>query len=224
MEAALGQLFGSGIGVALSPIPVIAIILMLSTPKGRTNGTAFGAGWIVGLTVATGIVLLLADGADQAGSDAADGVHIATLVFGALFLVLAVRQWQARPPAGSEPELPKWMAGIDGFTSAKAFALGLLLSGVNPKNLVLAAGAAIALAQTSAGTAGTVAGIAVFVVIGSFTVVGPIMANRFAGSGTAPLLAGAKVWMVRNNATIMFVLFLVLGVTKVGDGLGRVLQ
>ena len=35
--------------------------------------------------------------------------------------------------------MPKWMAGIDAFTPAKALGLGLLLAGVNPKNLLLAA-------------------------------------------------------------------------------------
>ena len=35
--------------------------------------------------------------------------------------------------------MPRWMAGTDAFAPAKALGLGLLLAGVNPKNLLLAA-------------------------------------------------------------------------------------
>ena len=45
---------------------------------------------------------------------------------------------------GVEPEPPTWMAGIDAFSPVKALAVGLLLAGVNPKNLLLAAGAGAA--------------------------------------------------------------------------------
>ena len=37
--------------------------------------------------------------------------------------------------------MPKWMAGIDAFALGQALGLGLLLAGVNPKNLLLAASA-----------------------------------------------------------------------------------
>ncbi len=41
--------------------------------------------------------------------------------------------------------MPKWMAGIDDLKPGKALAFGLLLAGVNPKNLMLslAAGASL---------------------------------------------------------------------------------
>lgn len=37
--------------------------------------------------------------------------------------------------------MPRRMARIDAFAPAEALGLGLLLAGVNPKNLLLAAGA-----------------------------------------------------------------------------------
>ena len=219
MIDSLGQLLGSGVGVALSPIPIIAVILMLGTPRARSNGLAFALGWVIGLTAATTIVLVLASGADESGSTAADGVHISSLVIGALFLALAVRQWQQRPKAGAAPELPAWMAGIDGFSGAKSFGLGAALSGVNPKNLALAVSAATALAASGATTGGNVAGVALFVLVGSLSVAGPVLGFLAARGRVEPLLAGAKQWMVANNSTIMIVLFSLLGATKLGDGI-----
>jgi hypothetical protein len=33
--------------------------------------------------------------------------------------------WRNRPEPGTEPEMPKWMAGIDAFAPGKALGLGL---------------------------------------------------------------------------------------------------
>ena len=50
MGQAIGDLLPAAIGVAISPVPIIAIILMLGTPKARSNGPAFAAGWVIGLS------------------------------------------------------------------------------------------------------------------------------------------------------------------------------
>ncbi|MFE6358522.1 hypothetical protein ACFVP3_00690 [Streptomyces sp. NPDC057806] len=41
MGDAVGQMLASAVGIAISPIPIIAVVLMLATPRGRVNGTAF---------------------------------------------------------------------------------------------------------------------------------------------------------------------------------------
>ena len=224
MTDALGQLFGSGVGVALSPIPVIAVILMLTTARGKVTGVAFMLGWLVGLSVATGLVMLLANDADDASSASADGAHIATLVVGLLFFALAVKQWKSRPKPGVLAEMPKWMAGIDGFSTPKCFALGAILSGVNPKNLAMAVSAGVALAETGARGGDAVLGAAIFIVIGSVTVAGPVIGSLIAPARVAPMLENAKQWLGEHNSTIMIVLFSVLGATKTGEGLASILH
>src|SRR5437660_5250878 len=90
---AIGEVLSFGVGVALSPVPIIAVVLMLATPKGRVNGPAFLAGWVIGLAVVGTVVLLLASGGDasQAGAPA-DWVSVLKLVLGAVLLGLAVKQ------------------------------------------------------------------------------------------------------------------------------------
>lgn len=46
MGQAIGQILSFAVGVALSPLPIIAVVLMLATPTGRVNGPAFLSGWI----------------------------------------------------------------------------------------------------------------------------------------------------------------------------------
>ena len=68
MGQAIGQVLSFGVGVALSPVPIIAVVLMLATAKGRVNGPAFLAGWIFGIAVLGTIVLLAASGATAPAS------------------------------------------------------------------------------------------------------------------------------------------------------------
>jgi hypothetical protein len=50
---------------------------------------------------------------------------------------VAVKQRRGRPRAGVEGALPEWIQTTDTFEPGKALAMGALLSGVNPKNLLL---------------------------------------------------------------------------------------
>ena len=219
MGEAIGQLLPGAIGVALSPVPIIAVILMLATPRARVTGPSFAIGWIVGVTAVSVIVLLLAGPSDDPDSGASTALDWIKIVFGALFLLLAARQWQTRPRPGVTPEAPKWMATIDQFTAGKTFGFGVLLSALNPKNLALTVAAMAGVAQAGLSAGEDVVAIIVFVVIGSVTVAGPVVAYLLMGRNAEHALASIRDWMTANNATIMIVLFLVLGVKILGDGI-----
>src|SRR3954466_5339562 len=102
MGEAIGQSLPTAVGVALSPVPIIAVVLMLVTPRGRTNGPCFVLGWLLGLAVVGAIVLAAAGGADASADDApAEWVNVLKLVLGSLLLLLAARQWRQRPTGGA---------------------------------------------------------------------------------------------------------------------------
>jgi hypothetical protein len=98
--------------------------------------------------------------------------------------------------------------------------LGALLSGVNPKNLALAVAAGASLAQAGLSAGGDVVAVAVFVVIGSVTVAGPVLAYLVAGEKVRGPLDTAKGFMAGNNAVIMAIVCLVLAAKLIGAGLG----
>src|SRR5690348_15401096 len=98
MLDAIGQVLAPAVGVAISPIPIIAVILMLFTPKASTNGPAFLVGWVVGLSAAAIVVFAVAGGADVASdSDSSSGLGWGKIVLGVVLLVMAVKQWRGRP-------------------------------------------------------------------------------------------------------------------------------
>jgi threonine/homoserine/homoserine lactone efflux protein len=222
LEQAIGGLLPSAVGVALSPVPMIAVILMLATPRARANGAAFGLGWTAGLVIVNVVVLVVASGADDASGAASDSVNWVTLGLGVLFLVMAARQWRSRPRSGEAPTLPKWMATIDSFTPGKSLVLGAALSGANPKNLALTLAAAGSIAQAGLSGSESALAVAVFVVIGSLTVVGPVVWYLVASDRAAGPLEQLKSFMAQHNAVIMMVVLLVLGAKLIGNGLASV--
>jgi threonine/homoserine/homoserine lactone efflux protein len=218
MGQAIGQVLTFGVGIAISPLPVVAIVLILATPGGRSNGFAFLGGWVAGLVIVGTVVLLLATGADATSDGGpATWVSIVKIVLGVLLLLVAVCQWRSRPAEGAEAALPGWMSKMDTLTAGKAAGFAALLSGVNPKNLLLIVGAGAAIAQTGASTGGQAVALAVFVLLGSASVAAPVVIYLFMGDRAGQLLDSIRAWMARENATIMAVLCLVLAAKLIGD-------
>jgi threonine/homoserine/homoserine lactone efflux protein len=220
MAEAIGQVLSLGVGVALSPIPIVGVVLMLGTPRARANGSAFIVGWIAGLAVVGTIVLLASSGGDASDDgQPADWVNVLKILLGLGVLLIAVRTWRSRPAEGEEAEMPKWMQTIDAFGAGKAAGFGVLLSGVNPKNLLLAVGAGAAIAQTGIPAGEQAVALAVFVLIATLGVGAPVALYFALGDRSRQMLERMKAWMSQNNAVIMAVLCLVIGVKLLGDGI-----
>ena len=219
MGEVIGDLLPSAIGVALSPVPIIAVILMLGTLRARATGPAFAAGWVLGLTLVSVVVLLITGDADDVDSGTSTAVDVIKLAIGVLFLLLALKQWQGRPRPGLAPAEPKWMAAVDGITAGRSLVLGTALSGANPKNLALTLAAAASIAQGGLDAGGDAVSIGVFVVLGSLSVAGPVVFYMLAGERAAKPLSTIKDFMAAHNAVIMMVVLLVLAAKLLGAGI-----
>ena len=220
MAQGISAVLTFAVGVAISPVPIIAVTLMLFSQRARVNGSAFLLGWVLAVAVVSGVAYTLADQGDAAtSSTAADTIAWGKIVFGVLFLLLAARNWRSRPAPGAKPEMPKWMAGVDALTPPKAFGLGLLLAGVNPKNLMLAAAAGAALAGLGLSTGEAVGSLIVFVVVASLSIAAPVFYYLIGGEKAKAKLDETKDWLVLHNNAVMAVLFLVFGAKLIADGL-----
>lgn len=220
MGDAIGQILSLGVGVALSPVPIIAVVLMLATPRGRTDGPAFLLGWLIGLSVVGTVILLASSGADASDDGApATWVSWMKIGLGVLLLLVAAKQWRGRPRAGEDAALPSWMKAIDSFPPGRALALGLALSAINPKNLILTVGAAAAIAETGASTGSQAGALAIFVVLGALGPGLPVLITFTMGDRARTILDDLKTWMATHNAAIMSVLCLLIATKLAGDGI-----
>ena len=221
MGHAVGDVLGLAAGVAVSPLPIIAIILLLATPRGRLNGPLFTLGWVLGLAALGAIMLAIGGpgGASTHHHQPATWVGALKLALGVLLALFGARLWHRRPADPSDAQLPGWMATIDHFTPPKILGLGLLLSAGNVKNapLTIAAGASISSAGISVPQ--QIATLAIFVIIASLGVVAPLAVYLIMGERAKSVLGSWRGWAAQHNVAVMAVLFFVFGLKLLGDGI-----
>ena len=223
MQQVIGQILPLAVGIDVSALSIAAVILMLGTPRARSNGPMFLVGWMVGLFVVGGIALVLASAAGLSSStdSTSRASGVINLVLGILLLVLAARGWRSRPQSGEEPPLPKWMASLDTITPPRSAGLAALLSGINPKNLALNLAAMSIIASAGLPASSQLVALLVFVVLGSIAIIVPVVVYFAGGDRAAAVLAGWKQFLVANNPVIMAVLLLVLGMVLIGNGIAQ---
>jgi threonine/homoserine/homoserine lactone efflux protein len=224
MGTAIGDIVPLAIGVALSPIPIIAVILMLFSKNARSTSLGFLFGWFLGVAVVATVVVFIADPTEQAtGGEASPLSATVHIVLGLLLLFLAYRSWQKRPKPGEQVEMPKWMSTIDSMSAGKAFGLGALLAGVNPKNFALILAAGVAIAAAGLDSTQTIIALIIFILLACVSVVAPVIIYLVMGEKAMPTLNGWKAWLTYNNATVMMLLLLVFGVVTLSKGLGALI-
>jgi threonine/homoserine/homoserine lactone efflux protein len=225
MGQVIGDLLPLAIGIAISPIPIIAVILMLLSRQAGKTSTGFLLGWLAGIVVVTAVVLLLVGQAGNTSSGKPSTLSsVLKIVFGALLLLMAGKQWQGRPRQGQTGTMPKWMSAIDSFTFVKAFGLGFVLSGINPKNLLMCLGAGTTIGAAHLSGVDDVIAVAIFTVLAASTIAVPVVAYLVASTRMTPYLDDLRGWLTQHNAAVMTVLLLVIGVALIGKGIGGLSQ
>lgn len=220
MGEAIGQILSYGVAVALSAFPIIGVVLMLATPRARTNGPALLLGWSLGLALVGTIVLLVSGGVGPSDQgQPADWVSALDLTLGVLLLWVAVKEWRGRPRDGKEVPLPKWMRTVDSFTPVKALALGTAMSAVNPKNLLLSIAAASAIARTDTSAGAQAVALAVYVVLGALGPGTPVVLYFALRERSKRILDDLKLWMEQHNTAIMAVICLLFAAKLVGNAI-----
>jgi threonine/homoserine/homoserine lactone efflux protein len=224
MGPVLGDIIPLAIGVALSPLPIVAVILMLFSKNPRGTSLGFLAGWFLGVAVVASVVVFVVDPVQQAtGGEDSPVAAVFRILLGVVLLVLAYRDWKMRPQPGEQADMPKWMQGIDSLTAGKALAMGVLLAGVNPKNLTLTVAAGVAIAAAGLSTSQAVVALVFYIVLACVTVAAPVVLALALGEKATPTLDHWKAWLTYNNAVVMMLLCLVFGIVLLSKGLGALI-
>jgi threonine/homoserine/homoserine lactone efflux protein len=213
---AFGAALPVAVAVALSPFPIIAVVLVLLSSRGKPAGLAFLAGRVVGVAVVVGVFAAIADVVEKS-DDTSPMVAAVRILVGLALLVLAVRKWRTRPGADDEAQLPRWMGAIEGSSPGRAALLAFVLSVANPKELLLGVGAGITIGGAGLPLGPTLAVAAAYTAIACVTVAGPVIAFVAAAERMRAPLEFLRTTLVRNSAAIMSVLLLVIGALLIGS-------
>lgn len=219
MGSALGQIVPIGVGVAISPVPIVAVVLML-VAGGRWKATSFTVGWIAGLTVLGAIMLTVADGLHPTDHGVpADWIGPVKVALGAALLLVAAGQWFLSSRGSVGTATPRWMGAIDSLGPVKAAAAGVVMAAPRPKNLLLVLAATAAIAESGAGAGLQILVFAVFVAIGTAGVGAPLALSLALGDRSRTMLETFRVWMTRYYAAITSVILAAVGCVVLGLGI-----
>ena len=220
MSSAVGESITFAVGVAISPLPIVAVLLMLLSQRSGANSVSLAIGWIVGVAVvlAATVAVALAVGVTAHGQ-VDHGTSTVRLVLGAALVLMGLRRLRAERQHPN-PSPPRWLTTVEQAGPGRAAELGVALAAVNPKNLVLIIGGGLAIAEASASTGARIGAGAIFVALASVTVVLPVVVYAVAKSKAVPILAAWRDWLESHAQATVAVVLVVLGALLVGKGLG----
>jgi Sap, sulfolipid-1-addressing protein len=216
MGPAVRTLLPLAAAVAISPVPIVAVILMLLAPRAHGSSAGLLIGWTAGIVLATGASLLVVEAGDAEDSASAVAAWL-QLALGVALVAAGIRH-QFRHRDGEVARERAWAAAIGKVTPVRATVLGLLLCAANPKILTLcvAAGVAIAGAELAAGQ--DVLAIAVFTAIGASTIAIPVIAYALSAERMSGPLNRSNAWLQRMSGTGLAVVFVAVGALLIAGG------
>ena len=174
MSEAIGEMLPLAVAISISPLPIIAMLVLLMSPRARTSTPAFMPGWMAAIVTAL-MVFSAVSGRFSQGGGTRSWTIIVKIALGTIFVYLGYREWRARPKPGQPAQLPHWLDTVEHMRPLAAAGAGFVLYVANPKNLAVGLSAAVAFASghLSTGSASIVA--AIYLLVSASTIVIPAL-------------------------------------------------
>ena len=123
MAAVIGDILGFAIGIAVSPVPIAAVILMLFASKARVTGPSFLIGWLIGITLVVTVVLFV----PGLGGDTGEPSTTTGVIKGILGLLLLLPPYANGCPGRAQALRQRCPSGWQVSTPWEAVELSALL-------------------------------------------------------------------------------------------------
>lgn len=218
--AVVGELLSPAIGIAISPFPIVGLILILLSQRAKESSLFYMLGWLLGNSVVYLVAAFLLHTASEASGEPSTMQKIVRLFFGCVLILLAVKKFIQRPKKGEEAKVPKWFSKVEDIKPMGAFSLGLLLSAANPKNMLFGISAGVSVGSLSLTNGKLLGSLLLFVGIAGITVYLPTILFLIKGTAIHQQLTQLKTWLMQNNALIMSLLMLFIGINMISKVLG----
>ncbi|HEY2643553.1 MAG TPA: GAP family protein [Galbitalea sp.] len=220
MLAVIGQLLPIALAVALSTVPITAVITILLSQQSRA-ALPFMLCFVAGTLIVTGLFSL---GLRAVPLRTTRGAEVWFAVFeviiGVAIVTYAIVLFARRHLSTAPEEMPRWLRAVGKLRPWQAAGLGLVLS-VRPKSLLLTAAAGLVIGPARLSTSDFVIAIVVFVILGTSTVTVPVVLALARPTAARRPLRAAERWITRNSRTVTVIVALVIGTVLVGNGLTR---
>lgn len=187
--------------------PSALLVVLVVLRSGRDRGVSFVAGWVTALclvVVGGGFVVRLGLGPRPGGPRRI--TLVIELVIGVTLMIGAAWYWLRSRDRVHSVEVPKYLARLTSIKVAHAFFVGMLTCTYPP---AIVAGTTLLRSHVS--TAGRVAGLATFVIVGTVMVAAPVVGTYVSPTWSASRSDRVFDWTLRHRRVLLITILLVLG-------------
>ena len=221
MLQAIGHILPISVAVALSSVPITAMLLILLSKNRRRSAIPFLIGWVAGLALVVSLFTLFGRALPGRTPNAVQAVvGRGEILIGLALIVVAIVSWRRAAARPRTTDAPRWVAAVGSLGPWPCLGVALILN-VRPKALLLAAAAGLSVHGAPLDAASTVIVLVIYTVISASTVAGPIIATLIAPARMEPSLLRAHAFISTYGPIATDLIMLMIGVVIVGDGLTR---
>lgn len=201
-----------GTAMALSPLAVLASVLLLTTERGTSKAIAYAVGWVV----AVGLVGIATVSAASQLDVTPQSTSSTVSAWLDVVIGVALVGWAFRRRAGSSGGVtePAWMRRLDDMSPLVALGFGLFMP---PYAIAVAAANSIVRSHGGGGASEVVVPVVVFTVLASMGVIVPV-AVVLISSRSDQVLGRWRRWLLARWPTVLFWMLLVVGAYLVAKG------
>jgi threonine/homoserine/homoserine lactone efflux protein len=193
----------AALGIALSPLPFLLQVALLGTSRPARNALAFISGEAFAVAAVAAVAVVVASDGGSSSEPLGRQLSVLEVVVGLLFAALLVVH--LRRPSREQP--PRWSTFLDRVGPRGAFAGGLAMVVLNPKNLALTLAGAASIAQLGYSAGGQAASVAGFTAVAVSVLVGLLLAALvFPERSSALLVRAHAVVLARERVLVAVVL------------------
>lgn len=209
------------VGLIVSPLSVVALIIMLVSGRATLKSAVFVLFWLITpfLLVLLVLELVLLIDKPQLGGVTPAWQHGLKLFIGLVLLVAAlltrVRIYNQKHL--KKVQTPDWLK-LDKLNLIEIALLSIVLFIINPVNLAMVVVAGVSLANIGVTLQQSVAPVAIFAVVGGLSVLLPYFAELIAGKKAHYLLRSTGQWLSLYGDHFSFWVAFAYGVIFLFDG------
>ena len=210
------------LGVAISPLPVVAMLVLLLTKGARRNSLVTLACWILGVSFTIGIAIAFAGRLPQPrhGDDLPAEWVFAILLGIALIITAAISYFGRRDkPQGGEP--PAWLKRVDNLTPWGGAVIALSNAVTSPKNMALTLTAGLVIARAAVSPAEVAASALVFVAIATLLMAIPVVFYFVGGEHSVRILTRWKDRITLHASAFIEIVLVVIGIAMTARGISN---
>jgi threonine/homoserine/homoserine lactone efflux protein len=222
MIEAIGGTFWLGLGITLKPGAIVIGILIASRGDSWRRGLAYLLGWLCGLLALVILPSLYLHDLLRVPADVAREHFLRYDIFraglGVILLAAAVVALVKGPLPDDQIPESRWARLIETGGVLRTFGIGIFVSAVSLRNLVLLAAAGSVIDQADLNAFDLAIVVAVFVTVASLGILVPLLLQRFGGAWTKDRLQAVADWLTGHMGLITGVTMALLGAMLLSRG------